>query len=58
MLLGKDCSLFPVTSSGSTALACAAEAGKVEVVRLLLEKAQTTEKLNDLCNIKVQRLDI
>ena len=38
------------TSSGATALMAAAEGGRVEVVRVILEKATADGKLEELCN--------
>ncbi len=46
-----------VTTSGSTAMSAAAEAGRAEIVRILMEKAQSDGNLEEICNIKVSRVN-
>jgi hypothetical protein len=52
MLLEKGCALMSKTGSGSTAFSLAAEGGRVEVVRLFMEKALAAGKLEEMCNDK------
>ncbi|CAM9138960.1 unnamed protein product [Sphacelaria rigidula] len=52
ILLGKGTNLFAATSSGTTPFTAACEGGRVEVVRLLMEKATAAGKLEEMCNTK------
>ncbi len=53
LLLASDSPIMAVTTSGSTAMSAAAEAGRDEIVRILMEKAQSDVKLEEICSIKV-----
>ncbi len=52
-IIESDCPIMAVTTSGSTAMSAAAEAGRAEMVRILMEKAQSDGNLDEICNVKV-----
>ncbi|CAM9397772.1 unnamed protein product [Discosporangium mesarthrocarpum] len=52
ILLAKESDLLAQTSSGSTPFSAACEGGRIEVVRLCIDKAQSLGKLEEMCNLK------
>ncbi|CAM9431663.1 unnamed protein product [Choristocarpus tenellus] len=52
VLLARDPNLLAQTSSGATPFAAASEGGRVEVVKICMEKAAALGKLEEMCNLK------
>lgn len=48
----KEVDLFAPTNSGSTPFMAGCEGGRVDIVRVLMEKAIALGKLEDMCNAK------
>lgn len=56
LLLDKGATMMAKTGSGSTAFSLSAEGGRVEVVRLFMERATAATTLDALCNEKVREI--